>query len=53
MADQIDVSGFIYQTRGTQRLNVVTDEFVNFYEISKDDHVPTLTNVCYNFMDCT
>lgn len=49
---QLKLRGFIYFTKGNDRIQITTDELVYFYTIDKETFDPALENCLYNYMSC-
>jgi len=47
------VRGTIYFIKGNIRFQITTDEKIFFYLINKENFMPILENVMYNFMQCS
>ena len=51
----IDISGFVTYTYNKERIKiqVITDDRINFYLIDPDTMLPKLENSMFNYMRCT
>ena len=47
-----NIRGFVYFIRGNVRIQITNNEFIYFYLINRDDLMPVLENVMYNYMNC-
>lgn len=50
--DRIESRGLIFYIKGNVRIQVTSDDKIQFYEIDQTTLKPKLENVMYNFMNC-
>lgn len=52
MYNKIDIRGFLYFVRGSERIFITTDTKVFFYNIDKSTLEPSLENAMNNYLGC-
>lgn len=51
---KLSIQGFIVQTKGSHKFNIITDRLIYFYKFDPEDKtfMPQLESTMFNFMVC-